>query len=432
MKFSIVLLLPFFGLASLSLAQFVTFTPSGSDFSDIEYKVNIPTSTADSGSGPIYISMQCPSDSVEWCGLGQGSQMSGANIFIMYAASSSNITISPRLGTGHTMPMFNSDAQITVLEGSGISNGIMTGNFRCDSCSSWSGGSMDLTSSSSDWIYAVKNGDAITSTDQSESISEHDGHGSATLDLTEATGGSSSNPFISSSSTSNSSSTSTSSSTSPSSISSTSSSGGVTSQSSSSTSTTQLKTAHAAVMTLAFLVFFPLGATLAWIPIPFLSNKIIYLHAPIQIISLLLVISGLGLGIKLAKNINDIDGYHQIIGYVVVASMVLIQPVFGILQHSYFKKHGGSSLWGISHRWFGRILLVLGIINGGLGAGLLAGDTMWLIRIYEIVPPIWFVLYVVGLVVVGTKQRKNKGQKVSSLTGEREKSPNSRLVENGV
>lgn len=58
--------------------------------------------------------------------------MRDSNIFIIYADSTgSNITLSPRLGKGEFEPEFNSDAQVSLLEGSGIANGIMTANVRC-------------------------------------------------------------------------------------------------------------------------------------------------------------------------------------------------------------------------------------------------------------------------------------------------------------
>jgi hypothetical protein len=51
--------------------------------------------------------------------------MAGANIFVVYALSATNITLSPRLVTGHVEPQFNPDAQVSPLDGSGISNGSM-------------------------------------------------------------------------------------------------------------------------------------------------------------------------------------------------------------------------------------------------------------------------------------------------------------------
>lgn len=58
--------------------------------------------------------------------------MNGANMFLIYTDSGgSNVTLSPRLGTGHTQPNFNSNAKVELLDGSGVSNGIMTANIKC-------------------------------------------------------------------------------------------------------------------------------------------------------------------------------------------------------------------------------------------------------------------------------------------------------------
>lgn len=58
--------------------------------------------------------------------------MQNSNIIIIYAdASGSNVTLSPRLGTGEFQPQYNTKAQVSLLEGSGIVNGKMTANIRC-------------------------------------------------------------------------------------------------------------------------------------------------------------------------------------------------------------------------------------------------------------------------------------------------------------
>ena len=99
--------------------------------SNVCYSVNIPSLSASSGQGDIYFQIQGPS-SKQWIGLGQGSQMKGANIFIIYSdPSGQNVTLSPRLGKGHFMPNFDSEAQVALLDGSGIANGTMTANVRC-------------------------------------------------------------------------------------------------------------------------------------------------------------------------------------------------------------------------------------------------------------------------------------------------------------
>jgi hypothetical protein len=97
---------------------------------DVCYKLNIPESTASSGSGDIFFQLSAPS-SYEWVALGQGTSMSGSQIFVVYTSGDGNVTISPRLGVGEREPNFNSNAQVTLLEGSGVSNGKMVANVKC-------------------------------------------------------------------------------------------------------------------------------------------------------------------------------------------------------------------------------------------------------------------------------------------------------------
>ncbi|EKG22633.1 DOMON domain protein [Macrophomina phaseolina MS6] len=186
------------GLTSTACAQ-----TSSSCNSNICYALNIPESTANSGSGDIFFQITAPS-SYSWVGLGQGSSMSGSNMFVMYtSADGSNVTVSPRLGTGHNMPQFNSNTQITLLEGSGVSNGQMTANVRCGNCQSWAGGSMDFTASSAIWIHASRSGSAMNTDDTSMAIQQHGkDYGSFDWDFSAAKGGSSVNPFASRNATS--------------------------------------------------------------------------------------------------------------------------------------------------------------------------------------------------------------------------------------
>ena len=69
---------------------------------------------------------------MSWIGLGQGGQMKGSNIFMIYSnAAGDNVTLSPRLGTGNNQPNVDTTADVTLLSGSGIANGVMTANVKC-------------------------------------------------------------------------------------------------------------------------------------------------------------------------------------------------------------------------------------------------------------------------------------------------------------
>ena len=98
------------------------------------FGLGIPDATASSSDGDIYFSLKAPA-SVSWVSLGQGGEMDGANMYIVYPSSDgNNVTISSRLGNGHRAPEFSSDSQLTVLDGSGISNDTLTANVRCKPC----------------------------------------------------------------------------------------------------------------------------------------------------------------------------------------------------------------------------------------------------------------------------------------------------------
>jgi len=58
--------------------------------------------------------------------------MAGSNIFVVYTSGDGNVTLSPRLASGYTQPDYNGDAQVTLLEGSGVSNGKMIANVKCE------------------------------------------------------------------------------------------------------------------------------------------------------------------------------------------------------------------------------------------------------------------------------------------------------------
>ena len=115
-------------------------------------------------------------------------------MFIMYAsADGKNVTISPRLGTGHVMPLYTSTVGYQILPGSGVINDTLGSNYvanvRCTNCRSWAGGKVDLTSTSQPMLYAVGGGEDVLQTDDHTAIiHQHDAFGQFTLDMVAATG----------------------------------------------------------------------------------------------------------------------------------------------------------------------------------------------------------------------------------------------------
>ncbi len=78
--------------------------------------------------------------------------------------------------------------------------------------------------------------------------------------------------------------------------------------------------------------------------------------------------------------------------------MVLAQPVLGRLHHNGYKATGGRTAFSHLHMWVGRLLITLGVINGGLGF-LLAGNTSSGPIAYAVVAAVFYLTYVVSAFV---------------------------------
>jgi Cytochrome domain of cellobiose dehydrogenase len=120
--------------------------------------------------------------------------MAGSLMFVIYTShDGKNVTISPRLGTGHDMPLYTGNVGYSILEGSGLINSSagtnMVANVRCTNCRSWAGGQLNVTSHSQPMIYAVGDvDDQLQTNDYTATIHQHAGYGKFTLDMVAATG----------------------------------------------------------------------------------------------------------------------------------------------------------------------------------------------------------------------------------------------------
>ncbi|KIX95321.1 uncharacterized protein Z520_08838 [Fonsecaea multimorphosa CBS 102226] len=132
------------------------------------------------------------------------------------------------------------------------------------------------------------------------------------------------------------------------------------------------RNAHACMMSIVFIVLFPLGAISLHLPLRGV-RVVQFIHAPIQILGMAMMIGAMGLGIDIAD--NDLDYFasgtstkaHVVIGLLACSALILFQPALGLLQHCHFKKTGKKSVFAYIHRWLGRIAICLGWINSGLG-----------------------------------------------------------------
>jgi hypothetical protein len=81
----------------------------------------------------MYLQISAPT-TYQWVGLGIGTAMAGATIFVMYADGNGNVTVGVRDGgQGHVEPALDSilTSGLTLLEGSGIVGSNMIANIQC-------------------------------------------------------------------------------------------------------------------------------------------------------------------------------------------------------------------------------------------------------------------------------------------------------------
>lgn len=273
--------------------------------------------------------------------------MTSGNLFVVYSASPDNVTLSPRTAYDHVEPLHNPDIQAFLLDGSGIENGTMTANVRCDNCMRLYNGK-HLLNSSNDWVWAVNRGQPLHSSNVSYTLNQHDWHGIVSLNLEDAIDGNSENPFempdhevIDHTAKYNS------------------------QQQISDSRLHKMRIAHGVMTSVAFVLLFPnFGLILHIIPSRY---TVPWIHAPLQMFAVALGLAGAIIGILVSIDLQDPGGYHPVIGYVAVGGVVLFQPALGIIQHLRYRKTGAKTLFGIIHRWLGRFLSVLGIVNGGIG-----------------------------------------------------------------
>lgn len=166
--------------AAVYVAQGQTSDPSN----NVTVAVNVPANS----SSDLFFHFSAPAGQ-SWAAFGFGDQMKGALMFVIYASlDGQNVTVSPRLGTGHAMPQHTSAVTVNLLEGSGIVDSVFVVNAMCAGCRSWNDGSVDVNSTSQSMIWAVGPPMNLQSNDLSATIQQHEAYDTFSMNLEQATG----------------------------------------------------------------------------------------------------------------------------------------------------------------------------------------------------------------------------------------------------
>ena len=96
------------------------------------------------------------------------------------------------------------------------------------------------------------------------------------------------------------------------------------------------------------------------------------------------------------------DEYHPIIGLVLFAA-IFVQAAGGIIHHFFYGKHHRRSVITHMHIWLGRVLITLGMINGGLGLLLAEEERKYNIAYGIVAAFIWLVYVIVAATFTSRK-----------------------------
>ncbi|ROW10049.1 hypothetical protein VPNG_06518 [Cytospora leucostoma] len=327
-------------LISPSLAAQSTFvSPSES----LAFGLSIPD---DPNNVDLYFSLAMPRGEY-WGAVGLGGhKMRGTLVLMIYSsASADNVTFSPRLATGHTEPEYYSglDYETLTVNTGYVNDTTYVYSAVCHNCREWPGGSIDVNSTSQEFIFATGPGGNMESDSQRASVKLHYEHGTFTMDMTHATGPA--GPAVLNYTT--------------------------TDDSDGATLVGKITegmydwvaVAHAVFMVGCFFGLMPFGVLVLRV------GQWVRWHGLNQGVAMLGVIVGFGLGIKTSTLYNRSKSFntpHQIIG-ILVFIFLFGQFVLGFMHHRKFKKTQKPTKLAPIHVWLGRLIIVLGIVNGFLG-----------------------------------------------------------------
>ncbi|KAI0881669.1 putative iron reductase domain protein [Annulohypoxylon maeteangense] len=332
-------------------AQDASNTPSnktaGSVFVTPEQNLAFALNVPDDSTTDLYFSLMMTT-STSWGAIGLGSHMAGSLMLVVYPSQSRNsLTISPRIATGHTEPVYSPEIEIEVMGGTGHDNSTNTFIFngRCTNCRSWSGGSgkVDVTSNIQSMMYATGEDLSYLATDARDGpLKMHYNYGTFTMDMVHATGPAGI-PIIDSSMNST--------------------LVGTSQRLSTEGKKDMVAMAHGVIMILVFVGLFPFGTFVLRF-----GNWVRW-HGATQGFAFLLTFIASILGFVISKTYNRSKNFntaHQVIGFFVFF-FLFAQFALGFMHHRQFKKTKEPTKLAPIHRWLGRLILSLGGLNGVLG-----------------------------------------------------------------
>lgn len=102
------------------------------------------------------------------------------------------------------------------------------------------------------------------------------------------------------------------------------------------------------------------------------------------------------------------DQPHSRLGVILVA-LISLQPIFGLIHHINYLKTQRRGIFGHLHCWYGRALMIIGIVNGGLGLQLGNVATRYIIA-YSVVAGVTTLFYLASIAFGWRRRIRNQKQ----------------------
>ena len=358
-----------FAAANSSDASTFVFRSSSTDQTFV-FALNAVKATGD-----LFFHLEAPAGQA-WAAVGIGSEMKDSLIFTAYASENgTGVTVSPRIATRHSEPSYAKDVDLQQIWPEGLngsntigSDGRLRADAVCRNCTSWlSGkGSLDLTNTAAPFIFAVGPSKEMRSSSLTASMRGHDFYGHFTMNMTAATSSEEGAVPLPNSKNGNYELS------------------GASEAKDTKADSSHAPAAHALIMLGSFVFLFPLGSLVLKV-----LHKALW-HGIVQILAVVLITVGFGLGIYLSTQYNKVCrahpskanhhsnettnqnqsksflSAHQIIGLLIFVAL-LIQLGLGLLHHRTYKQTKSPTTFSKIHRYLGPAVFLLGVINGGLG-----------------------------------------------------------------
>lgn len=367
--------------------------------------------SASPDTGDLYFHMSAPAGN-SWMAVGFGTQMANALIIVAYPNSAgTGITISPRVGTGHTEPAYYDNIKCEMVNQTGlvdsntVTNGeehghavdvAMTADAVCHNATNWGTGLFTLgdeANTAQPMIFAVGPALPLFSDSLTAPLHRHEFYALFTMDLKQASSTNASVPIPNAGVAGNYT------------------MAGATAATDGKADSDPAPFIHGAIMCLCYVFIYPIGALILRV------FRRVILHIVVQCIGLVLCVMATAGGIVVSTSYNrsrHFGSAHQVIGILLILAL-FGQLGLGIVHHRIFKKENRPTIMGKIHLYLGPGVILFGLINAALGFNL--ADMNFVLRPFIAVIVIVALAFIAIRVTTGIFAKRRAAMKAGGYAG---------------